>query len=54
MLYGPAVWDPVLITAQIVAIQCIFYLGVGLLMAMLVGEGPPRRAFSFTPSLDPP
>ena len=41
MLYGPAVWDPFLITAQIVAVQCIFYIGAGVLMAMLVCEYRP-------------
>lgn len=38
MLYGQDVWDPVLIVSKIIAIQCIFYLGVGTLMAMVVGE----------------
>ena len=38
MLYGPAVWDPVLIVAQIATVQCIYYLGLGVLMGMLVGE----------------
>lgn len=37
MLYGREVWDPVLICAQIVAVQCLYYLGLGLLMSLLVG-----------------
>lgn len=40
MLYGPTVWDPVLIIAQIVAVQCVFYLGLGLFLTALVGEQP--------------
>lgn len=39
-LYGAAVWDPVLILAQILAVQCWFYASLGLLIALLVGECP--------------
>lgn len=31
------VWDPVLIVAQILAVQCCFYLGLGILQAALLG-----------------
>lgn len=39
MLYGQEIWDPALIVAKIVAVQCSFYLGLGVLMGMLVGTG---------------
>lgn len=32
------VWDPVLIVFQIVALQCLFYLGLGLWHVLLLGE----------------
>ena len=38
VLFGPAAWDPVAITAQIVAIQCLYYLSLGTLYKMVVGE----------------
>jgi len=38
MFYGSNVWDPVLISAQILTIQCVFYLTFGLALWMLVGE----------------
>lgn len=38
MLYGPDVWDPVLIIAQILAVQLTFYLGSGIFFAALVGK----------------
>ncbi|GIL67881.1 hypothetical protein Vafri_21145 [Volvox africanus] len=37
MLYGAAVWDPVLIIAQIATIQCLFYLSLGLWQGILLG-----------------
>ncbi|KAF8067111.1 sys1 [Scenedesmus sp. PABB004] len=37
MFYGSNVWDPVLITAQIVAVQCLFYVSLGLLQAVMLG-----------------
>ena len=38
MFYGTQVWDPVLIVAQIVTIQCLFYISFGLLLWILVGK----------------
>ncbi len=32
------VWDPVMIIGQIVSVQCIFYITLGLLETVLVGE----------------
>lgn len=31
-------WDPVMIIAQIVTLQCLFYMTLGLWQAILVGE----------------
>jgi hypothetical protein len=47
VLFGPSAWDPVAITAQIVAVQCLYYLSLGLLYKLIVGKRPrgatPRR-----------
>lgn len=37
MFYGATVWDPVLIVAQIITIQCLFYVSLGLLLWILLG-----------------
>ncbi|KAK9838838.1 hypothetical protein WJX74_004249 [Apatococcus lobatus] len=37
MFYGSTVWDPVLITAQIITMQCLFYASLGLTLWMFVG-----------------
>nr|GMD38760.1 protein SYS1 homolog [Ipomoea batatas] len=37
MFYGAVVWDPWLIVAQIVCLQCLYYLTLGIFMAGLVG-----------------
>lgn len=37
MLYGASVWDPVLIVFQIVSLQCLFYLSLGLWQAVFIG-----------------
>ncbi|KAF8647840.1 hypothetical protein HU200_065171 [Digitaria exilis] len=42
MFYGAMVWDPWLIVAQIVCLQCLYYLALGLSMALLVGTRVPR------------
>jgi hypothetical protein len=36
------VWDPVLITAQIVSVQCLFYIVLGALQFVIIG-GPGAR-----------
>lgn len=38
MFYGATVWDPALIIGQIVALQCIFYISLGLWHALLLGK----------------
>ncbi|KAK9796705.1 hypothetical protein WJX73_006494 [Symbiochloris irregularis] len=37
MFYGNSTWDPVLIIAQIISLQCLFYISLGLLLWLLVG-----------------
>lgn len=37
MFYGAPVWDPALIVAQIVTLQCLFYLSLGALLFLFVG-----------------
>lgn len=36
MFYGAVVWDPWLILAQIVCLQCLYYLTLGVFLAILV------------------
>uniref|UniRef100_A0A061SGP8 Coatomer subunit beta-1 n=1 Tax=Tetraselmis sp. GSL018 TaxID=582737 RepID=A0A061SGP8_9CHLO len=36
MFYGANVWDPLLIISQIVALQCLCYLGLGLVQWLVV------------------
>ncbi|KAK6912096.1 Integral membrane protein SYS1-related [Dillenia turbinata] len=38
MFYGAVVWDPWLIVAQIVCLQCLYYLTLGTFMWILVGS----------------
>ena len=38
VLFGSQVWDPVQIVAQIVAIQCLFYMSLGLIAWLLLGQ----------------
>lgn len=42
MFYGAMVWDPWLIVSQIVCLQCLYYLTLGVLMSILVGTRVPR------------
>lgn len=42
MFYGAMVWDPWLIVSQIVCLQCLYYLSLGLFMWILVGSHVPR------------
>ncbi|KAJ6942513.1 protein SYS1 [Populus alba x Populus x berolinensis] len=37
MFYGALVWDPWLIVAQIVCLQCLYYLTLGFFLSLLVG-----------------
>lgn len=38
VLFGRDAWDPATIVAQIVAVQCLYYLSLGLLLKLVVGE----------------
>lgn len=38
ILFGPSAWDPVAIIGQIVALQCLYYLSLGLFYKLIVGE----------------
>ncbi|KAG4199107.1 hypothetical protein ERO13_A05G129132v2 [Gossypium hirsutum] len=37
MFYGAMIWDPWLIVAQIVCLQCLYYLTLGVFLSFLVG-----------------
>ncbi|XP_058111374.1 uncharacterized protein LOC131254669 [Magnolia sinica] len=37
MFYGAVVWDPWLIVGQIVCLQCLYYLTLGVFLSILVG-----------------
>ena len=37
-LYGSGLWDPVMILAQIAAMQCLYYISLGILLSLFVGE----------------
>ncbi|XP_071711628.1 uncharacterized protein [Rutidosis leptorrhynchoides] len=47
MFYGSVVWDPWLIVAQIVCIQCLYYLTLGVFMAILVGTRVSRMSLVY-------
>lgn len=47
MFYGAMVWDPLLIVSQIVCLQCLYYLTLGLFMAILVGTRVSRLSLMY-------
>ncbi|KAK9066255.1 hypothetical protein SSX86_013576 [Deinandra increscens subsp. villosa] len=47
MFYGKVVWDPWLIVAQIVCIQCLYYLTLGVFMATFVGTRVSRMSLVY-------
>ncbi|XP_009615182.1 uncharacterized protein LOC107816044 [Nicotiana tabacum] len=47
MFYGTAVWDPWLIVAQIVCLQCLYYLTLGIFLAILVGTRVTRMSLVY-------
>lgn len=47
MFYGAVVWDPWLIVAQIVCLQCVYYLTLGLLLSLLVGTRVSRMSLVY-------
>ncbi|XP_010249812.1 PREDICTED: protein SYS1 homolog isoform X2 [Nelumbo nucifera] len=47
MFYGAMVWDPWLIVSQIVCLQCLYYLTLGLFMFVLVGTRVSRMSLVY-------
>ncbi|KAK3410970.1 protein SYS1 homolog isoform X1 [Eucalyptus grandis] len=47
MFYGAVVWDPWLIVAQIVCLQCLYYLTLGLFLSLLVGTRVSRLSLVY-------
>ncbi|KAL3511810.1 hypothetical protein ACH5RR_024527 [Cinchona calisaya] len=47
MFYGAVVWDPWLIVAQIVCLQCLYYLNLGVFLAILVGTRVSRMSLFY-------
>ncbi|KAG9150977.1 hypothetical protein Leryth_003098 [Lithospermum erythrorhizon] len=47
MFYGTVVWDPWLIVAQIVCLQCLYYTTLGISMAILVGTRVSRMSLVY-------
>ncbi|KAM7254532.1 hypothetical protein ACFE04_003912 [Oxalis oulophora] len=47
MFYGAVVWDPLLIVAQIVCLQCLYYLTLGLFVSILVGTRVSRMSLVY-------
>ncbi|KAF7814294.1 protein SYS1-like protein [Senna tora] len=47
MFYGAVVWDPWLIVAQIVCLQCLYYITLGFFLAILVGTRVSRLSLVY-------
>lgn len=47
MFYGAVVWDPWLIVGQIVCLQCLYYVTLGLVFALLVGTRVSRMSLFY-------
>uniref|UniRef100_A0A7N0RGY5 Protein SYS1 homolog n=1 Tax=Kalanchoe fedtschenkoi TaxID=63787 RepID=A0A7N0RGY5_KALFE len=47
MFYGAVVWDPWLIVAQIVVLQCLYYLSLGVFLSFLVGTRVSRMSLVY-------
>ncbi|GLU14550.1 hypothetical protein SLE2022_311110 [Rubroshorea leprosula] len=47
MFYGAAVWDPWLIVAQIVCLQCLYYITLGVFLSVLVGTRVSRMSLVY-------
>lgn len=47
MFYGSTAWDPWLIVAQIVCLQCLYYVTLGFFIAILVGTRVPRMSLLY-------
>nr|AFK48084.1 unknown [Lotus japonicus] len=47
MFYGAVVWDPWLVVAQIVCLQCLYYITLGLFFTILVGTRVSRMSLVY-------
>ncbi|KAJ7295100.1 hypothetical protein O6H91_Y213100 [Diphasiastrum complanatum] len=47
MFYGAVIWDPWLIVSQIVCLQCLHYISLGLLLWLFVGFQVPRFTLQY-------
>lgn len=47
MFYGTTVWDPWLIVAQIVCLQCSYYLTLGVFTMVFLGARVPRLSLVY-------
>ncbi|XP_054781256.1 uncharacterized protein LOC129294956 isoform X1 [Prosopis cineraria] len=47
MFYGAVVWDPWLIVAQIVCLQCLYYITLGVFLSILVGTRVSRLSLVY-------
>ncbi|KAI5660575.1 hypothetical protein M9H77_29368 [Catharanthus roseus] len=47
MFYGAVVWDPWLIVAQIVCLQCLYYITLGFFLGIIVGIRVPRMSLVY-------
>ncbi|CAK9174624.1 unnamed protein product [Ilex paraguariensis] len=47
MFYGAVVWDPWLIVAQIVCLQCLYYVTLGVFLTILVGTRVSRMSLVY-------
>ncbi|XP_061338528.1 uncharacterized protein LOC133285337 [Gastrolobium bilobum] len=47
MFFGSVIWDPCLIVAQIVCIQCLYYITLGLFLSILVGTHVSRMSLVY-------
>ncbi|KAK8664249.1 hypothetical protein V6N13_084047 [Hibiscus sabdariffa] len=47
MFYGTVVWDPWLIVAQIVCLQCLYYLTLGVFLSFFVGTRVSRMSLVY-------
>ncbi|KAF1865818.1 hypothetical protein Lal_00021819 [Lupinus albus] len=47
MFYGTVVWDPWLIVGQIVCLQCLYYITLGMFLSLLVGTRVSRMSLVY-------
>lgn len=47
MFYGAVVWDPWLIVAQIVCLQCLYYISLGVFLFIFVGTRVSRMSLVY-------